>query len=48
MGATVLGLGYYVPAEAVPNAPIAQRIGVEDAWDREADGDSVPPARCAR
>jgi 3-oxoacyl-[acyl-carrier-protein] synthase-3 len=30
--ATVLGLGHYVPAETVPNASIAQRLGVEDAW----------------
>src|ERR687892_330631 len=30
--ARVLGLGHHVPAEVVPNGPIAERIGVDDAW----------------
>jgi 3-oxoacyl-[acyl-carrier-protein] synthase-3 len=27
-----LGLGHYLPAEVVSNAPIAERIGVDDDW----------------
>jgi 3-oxoacyl-[acyl-carrier-protein] synthase-3 len=27
-----MGLGHYLPAEVVPNAPIAERIGVDDEW----------------
>ncbi len=30
--ASVLGLGHYVPAEVVPNEPIAERIGVDHDW----------------
>ncbi len=30
--AAVLGLGHHVPAEVVPNGPIAERLGVDDAW----------------
>src|SRR5215470_5650867 len=30
--ATILGLGHYLPSEVVPNGPIAERIGVDDAW----------------
>jgi 3-oxoacyl-[acyl-carrier-protein] synthase III len=30
--ARVTGLGHYVPPEVVPNGPIAERIGVDDAW----------------
>jgi 3-oxoacyl-[acyl-carrier-protein] synthase-3 len=30
--ATILGLGHHVPAEVVPNGPIADRLGVDDAW----------------
>jgi 3-oxoacyl-[acyl-carrier-protein] synthase-3 len=30
--ASVLGLGHYLPAEVVPNEPIAERIGVDDDW----------------
>jgi 3-oxoacyl-[acyl-carrier-protein] synthase-3 len=30
--ASVLGLGHFLPAEVVPNGPIAERIGVDDAW----------------
>src|SRR4051812_35743320 len=30
--ARILGLGHHVPAEVVPNGPIAERIGVDDAW----------------
>jgi 3-oxoacyl-[acyl-carrier-protein] synthase-3 len=30
--ARVLGLGHHVPPEVVPNGPIAERIGVDDAW----------------
>jgi 3-oxoacyl-[acyl-carrier-protein] synthase-3 len=30
--ASILGLGHYLPAEVVPNGPIAGRIGVDDAW----------------
>jgi 3-oxoacyl-[acyl-carrier-protein] synthase-3 len=30
--ASVLGLGHYLPAEVVPNQPIAQRLGVADDW----------------
>jgi 3-oxoacyl-[acyl-carrier-protein] synthase III len=30
--ATILGLGHHVPPEVVPNGPIAERIGVDDAW----------------
>jgi len=28
----ILGLGHQVPPEVVPNGPIAERIGVDDAW----------------
>ena len=28
----ILGLGHHVPPEVVPNGPIAERIGVDDAW----------------
>ena len=28
----ILGLGHYLPPEVVPNGPIAERIGVDDAW----------------
>jgi 3-oxoacyl-[acyl-carrier-protein] synthase-3 len=30
--ASVLGLGHYLPAEIVPNEPIAERIGVDHDW----------------
>jgi 3-oxoacyl-[acyl-carrier-protein] synthase III len=30
--ATILGLGHHLPPEVVPNGPIADRIGVDDAW----------------
>jgi len=30
--ARVTGLGHHVPPEVVPNGPIAERIGVDDAW----------------
>jgi 3-oxoacyl-[acyl-carrier-protein] synthase-3 len=30
--ASILGLGHHVPAEVVPNGPIAERIGVDVAW----------------
>jgi 3-oxoacyl-[acyl-carrier-protein] synthase-3 len=30
--AAVLGLGHYLPAEVVPNAPIARRLGVDHDW----------------
>ena len=30
--ASILGLGHFLPAEVVPNGPIAERIGVDDAW----------------
>jgi 3-oxoacyl-[acyl-carrier-protein] synthase-3 len=30
--ASVLGLGHYLPAEVLPNAPIAERIGVDHDW----------------
>ena len=30
--ASILGLGHHVPPEVVPNGPIAERIGVDDAW----------------
>jgi 3-oxoacyl-[acyl-carrier-protein] synthase-3 len=30
--ARIQGLGHHVPPEVVPNGPIAERIGVDDAW----------------
>jgi 3-oxoacyl-[acyl-carrier-protein] synthase-3 len=30
--ASVLGLGHYLPAEVVPNDPIARRMGVDHEW----------------
>jgi 3-oxoacyl-[acyl-carrier-protein] synthase III len=30
--ARIVGLGHHVPPEVVPNGPIAERIGVDDAW----------------
>src|SRR3954463_3365818 len=30
--ASVLGLGHFLPAEVIPNGPIASRIDVDDAW----------------
>jgi 3-oxoacyl-[acyl-carrier-protein] synthase-3 len=30
--ASVLGLGHYLPADVLPNGPIAERIGVDDEW----------------
>jgi 3-oxoacyl-[acyl-carrier-protein] synthase-3 len=30
--ATILGLGHHLPSEVVPNAEIAERIGVDDHW----------------
>ena len=30
--ASILGLGHHLPAEVVPNEPIAARIGVDDEW----------------
>jgi 3-oxoacyl-[acyl-carrier-protein] synthase III len=30
--ASILGLGHYLPAEVVPNEPIAERIGVDHDW----------------
>jgi 3-oxoacyl-[acyl-carrier-protein] synthase III len=30
--ARIMGLGHHVPPEVVPNGPIAERIGVDDAW----------------
>jgi 3-oxoacyl-[acyl-carrier-protein] synthase III len=30
--ATILGLGHHLPPEVVPNGPIGERIGVDDAW----------------
>jgi 3-oxoacyl-[acyl-carrier-protein] synthase III len=30
--ARVIGLGHHVPPEVMPNGPIAERIGVDDAW----------------
>jgi 3-oxoacyl-[acyl-carrier-protein] synthase-3 len=36
--ARVIGLGHYVPPEVVPNGPIAERIGVDDAWIQKRTG----------
>jgi len=36
--ARVTGLGHYVPPEVVPNGPIAERIGVDDAWIQKRTG----------
>jgi 3-oxoacyl-[acyl-carrier-protein] synthase III len=36
--ASILGLGYHLPAEAVPNGPIARRIGVDEAWIERRTG----------
>jgi 3-oxoacyl-[acyl-carrier-protein] synthase-3 len=30
--ASILGLGHFLPAEVLPNGPVAERIGVDDAW----------------
>src|ERR671929_2012569 len=30
--AAILGLGHFLPAEVLPNGPIASRIDVDDAW----------------
>jgi 3-oxoacyl-[acyl-carrier-protein] synthase-3 len=30
--ASIVGLGHFLPAEVVPNGPVAERIGVDDAW----------------
>src|SRR5436309_5795635 len=30
--AKILGVGSYVPAEVIPNGPIAERMGVDDEW----------------
>ncbi len=30
--ATIVGLGHHVPPEVMPNGPIAERLGVDDAW----------------
>ena len=30
--ATIVGLGHHVPPEVIPNGPIAERLGVDDAW----------------
>jgi 3-oxoacyl-[acyl-carrier-protein] synthase III len=30
--ARIVGLGHHIPPEVVPNGPIAERIGVDDAW----------------
>jgi 3-oxoacyl-[acyl-carrier-protein] synthase-3 len=30
--ATIVGLGHHVPPEVLPNGPIAERLGVDDAW----------------
>jgi 3-oxoacyl-[acyl-carrier-protein] synthase-3 len=30
--ARITGLGHFAPAQVVPNAPIAERIGVDDEW----------------
>src|SRR5919206_1837112 len=30
--ASILGLGHFLPAEVLPNGPIAERIDVDDAW----------------
>lgn len=36
--ARVIGLGHQVPPEVVPNGPIAERIGVDDAWIQKRTG----------
>ncbi len=36
--ATILGLGRSVPAQVVPNATIARRLGVDEAWIRRRTG----------
>jgi 3-oxoacyl-[acyl-carrier-protein] synthase-3 len=36
--ARVVGLGHHVPAEVVPNGPIAERIGVDDHWIQKRTG----------
>jgi 3-oxoacyl-[acyl-carrier-protein] synthase-3 len=36
--ARIMGLGHQVPPEVVPNGPIAERIGVDDAWIQKRTG----------
>jgi 3-oxoacyl-[acyl-carrier-protein] synthase-3 len=36
--ARIVGLGHHVPPEVVPNADIAPRIGVDDAWIQKRTG----------
>jgi 3-oxoacyl-[acyl-carrier-protein] synthase-3 len=36
--ARIIGLGHHVPPEVVPNADIAPRIGVDDAWIQKRTG----------
>src|SRR3954447_24844633 len=43
--ARILGLGHQVPPEVVPNGPIAERIGVDDAWLAKRTG--IKPRRRA-
>src|SRR3954462_11079373 len=40
--ARILGLGHHVPPEVVPNGPIAERIGVDDAWIVKRTGIKSP------
>src|SRR5919199_4262892 len=30
--ASILGLGHFLPAEVLTNGPVAERLGVDDAW----------------
>jgi 3-oxoacyl-[acyl-carrier-protein] synthase-3 len=38
LGAMIAGLGVALPPQAVPNAPIAARLGVDDHWIRKRIG----------
>ena len=44
----ILGLGHYLPTEVVPNGQIADRIGVDDALDRQAHRHPLAPPRRGR
>ena len=46
--ATILGLGHHLPPEVVPNGPIAERIGVDDAWIVKRTGHPLAPPRGRR
>jgi 3-oxoacyl-[acyl-carrier-protein] synthase-3 len=43
--ARILGLGHHVPPEVVPNGPIAERIGVDDAWIIKSRRRALPGER---